>query len=154
VLGPAFAEGATYKRGNFPQDRGRTSPSIWRSALQPDSWGSPKVSRKVYETIGEELLLGNVQYFFDLLDECWAMSQTQRRDATAVVHGSFLMAVARLFAEYSDFWFAKNPKRLFLTVPDKAKLRKYKVTDPATVAMSRTTGSGNTLGSLDFSWPI
>jgi hypothetical protein len=114
-------------------------------------WGSGKGSTVsevakgldlIMGEIGAKAFKGNVKAFFDLLDECWGLSEVEVKNSTLLKNG-FLFVVAQLLADYPIFW---NGYDLEVPANLKAKLKKIKVTDPSVdLAVSSTSSTSRSL---------
>lgn len=91
------------------------------------------------ETIGMNTFRGNIAEFFDIVDACWGLRNIAYADKATQLRGNFLVTLARVFADHTNFW---NPgtDELFVDAATKKKLAAFPLLDPE---ISRLAAAGS-----------
>jgi hypothetical protein len=95
--------------------------------------------QELANVITPEVMITNLVYFVDMVDEMWQLGQVQPQTRSAVNHQGFLTAVARLLSDHANFW--NRSGELFLHAPDWRKLRTYSPSTPGILELARS-GAG------------
>jgi hypothetical protein len=79
----------------------------------------------IAESMTEDMMFRNVQYFFDLVDECWSLNGLLYKSSASQVKATFLTLLARILSDHVEFW--RNDTELFLNADDRRKLAMLKI---------------------------
>lgn len=101
-----------------------------------DSRDLPRTLDQLQAKIGANKLRSNCRYFFDLIEECWGITNIKYRERSPQLKGTFLKALARFFTDHDQFW---KGYELFLQASDRRKLKKFPINDPS---VQQLCGSG------------
>lgn len=103
-------------------------------------------SDRLERVVGLPLFRGNVQTFWQSIDDIWGIRKVLHRDASPYLKSSFLKVFARLLSDHRDFWADPDEKRLLIPTDLKNKLRRFPMNDPEIVRLSGASGrAGETL---------
>lgn len=80
------------------------------------------------EVVGRTTMRDNIKTFFDLIDECFGLKQIVFGDRCLHIKNNFLVALADVFARYSEFW---RGNRLFIEQDLRRKIGKFPISDPS-----------------------
>ncbi len=94
------------------------------------------------EVFGIQVMRENVKAFFDLVDECWGVRRVHYREGATYIKGAFLIVLARVLSDHSDFWKQPDDRRLFVEASLRRKLSQFPVNDPTVVQLSGSSGKG------------
>lgn len=97
--------------------------------------------QKIYTRIGRVAFRHNMVEFFDIIEACWGIREVVYREQATHLKGSFLTALAEVFARHDVFW-TENTARLNVSADIRAKLRIFPLRDPQVVALATTSGTG------------
>lgn len=86
--------------------------------------------------IGLSIFRRNVVAFFEVVDECFGIRNVTFKAVSPQLKTNFLLALAKVFASYEDFW---DGDALHLDATTKKKLALFPINDPEIV---RLAGSG------------
>jgi DNA-binding transcriptional MerR regulator len=75
----------------------------------------------------ETVMMNNIMHFFAVIDRCWDIQNATRKDKPACLNPLFLTQLARLFANYDEFWDGTARNEFF--VSDKYVKRLAKLAD-------------------------
>lgn len=90
----------------------------------------------ILRQIGKPAFVANVQAFFELMEECWGLSNVEFRGAT-FLKGSFLMTLAAVLSDHEDFWTGDR-----LTIPGSLglKIGRFSIKDPQIMQLAGSGG--------------
>lgn len=93
--------------------------------------------QRVVDTIGKNIFRDNVKAFFNVVDSAWGVKRVAFKEGAVYMHGTFLLALARLFSHHEDFW---KGNRLFVEISLMRKLAQFPIRDPQVVQLSSSGG--------------
>jgi hypothetical protein len=91
---------------------------------------------KTLAIVGVNIWRANVRTFFDVLDQAFGVRTIAYRDLSIHIKGTFMLTLARLFADHQTFW---KGQRLDIAAYDIGKLRTFPIRDPS---MERIISAG------------
>lgn len=92
---------------------------------------------KTLDRVGEAILRDNVITFFETLNEAFDTSHIEFREKATVIKTNFLLALALMFAEHTNFW---HGRRLVVASVFRKQISKFPYKDPEVMRLS---ASGN-----------
>lgn len=95
---------------------------------------------KAVDVVGIQNMRENLKAFFDLIDECWGIKRVQYRESAIYMNGQFLIVLARVLSDHTDFWRQPDEKKLFVEAPLKRKLAQFPINDPEVVRLAGASG--------------
>lgn len=94
---------------------------------------------KLAEYLGRNVLRDNVRAFFDAIDKAYGIKRVTFKSGAIYMHATYLVALARMFSDHTDFW---RGNRLLVEAPTVRKLANFPLSDPSVVQLSSATGKG------------
>lgn len=95
---------------------------------------------RVYARIGRAALLGNTRAFWDVMNTAFSLQDVAYREASSAIRSGFLLAIARMFASYKDFW---RDTEFSVPVEIQKKLKSFPVSDPSVHAYATSSTRGS-----------
>lgn len=92
---------------------------------------------KIMANIGVQKFTGNTREFFHIIDAAWGIERIAYRSTAVHVKQTFLMALAKVFAEHENFW---NNDRLNVDATTIRKLQSFPMSDPSVIQTAGATG--------------
>lgn len=94
---------------------------------------------RLVESVGARNLQNNINSFYKLIDDCWGIRAVQYRDTATQLRGVFMMVLARVISDHTDFWKAQDRQ---LQIPREllAKIKSFPVQDPTVVNLAGSAG--------------
>lgn len=106
---------------------------------------SMRGSDTLRDKIGLQNVKQNVTHFFNVIENCWGVQAIQYRDVAPQLKGTFLFVLARLFSDHIDFWRTGNERQFYCNVDLQAKLKGFKIFDPAVQSLAASSGKSRIL---------
>lgn len=106
---------------------------------------SMRGSDALKEAVGINNLKQNLMAFYNVIDNAWGVRAIQYRDVAPQLKGTFLFVLARLFSDHVDFWRSGNERQFFVNVDLQAKLKGFKIFDPAVQNLASSSGKSRIL---------
>lgn len=94
---------------------------------------------RIMDEVGTQIMRDNVRTFFEIVDECWGLRNIQHYDKCPQIKYGFLLVLARFLSDHSEFWRSED-KRLFVDLPLRKALRKFKVFEPLHAQLCGSSG--------------
>jgi len=94
---------------------------------------------RIMKEVGVGVMRDNVRTFFDLIDTCWGLRLIQHYEKAPQLKYGFLFVLARFLSDHAVFWRSED-KRLFVDVPLRKALRKFKIYEPTHAALCGSSG--------------
>lgn len=91
-------------------------------------------------TVGRNKFRDNVRTFFDALDQAFGVRVITYKEGATHMHGSFLLALAKVFAYHEDFW---RGDRLFVERPLIRKIGSFPVSDTYVAQLANAAGKSS-----------
>lgn len=104
------------------------------------SSGGPEIARglqKIMENVGRGNLQANTRLFFDVVNGCWGIESVAFRDTAVQLKQGFLLSLAKLFSDHTNFWQAA---KLVVDRPTLLKLGTFPMRDPSVIALAGNAG--------------
>lgn len=102
---------------------------------------------KLVDRIGIEQFRYSLNAYFSLMEECWGVRSVFFGSRAVWLRGTFMFALADLLSNHYDFWDAKIPGKLAVSVDIRRKLARFPVQDP-TVSSLASSGSSQMVRTL------
>ncbi len=93
---------------------------------------------KTLNLVGVNVWRANVRTFFSVLDQAFGVRSIAYRDLSTHIKGSFLLTLARVFADHQTFW---DDQRLEVARHDIDKLRTFPIRDPGIESLVANGGA-------------
>lgn len=93
---------------------------------------------KTFNVVGSNIWRANVRAFYGVLDQAFGVRSIAYRDLSPHIKGSFMFALAKIFADHQTFW---EGERLEVARHDVEKLRTFPINDPGIIALISNSGS-------------
>lgn len=84
--------------------------------------------------IGRKVMVGNTKDFFGMIDKIWGLTSVVYKQGATHLKTGFLMAVARMIAEHSNFW--DKDRRLVVPSDVVSKLKTFPLGDQHVKALA------------------
>lgn len=94
----------------------------------------------VQGVVGKQMMKENVKTFFDVIDSAYGIRRVQFKQGATYMRGAFLMTLARVFSNHTDFWRGDNVKQLFVEASLLRKIAQFPYSDPQIVQLSSSGG--------------
>lgn len=79
----------------------------------------------------------NIKTYWEVIDEVWGVRNIAYKELAVHLRGSFLLALARVFADHTNFW---NDNRLVVEKELRKKLALFKIQDPSIANLAGASG--------------
>lgn len=99
--------------------------------------------QRTMNMVGRNIMRENVKVFFEVVDGAWGIRSVSFKEAASYLRGSFLLALALVFAHHKNFW--DDNKRLRVEADMRRKLAHFPVNDPQVASLSSASGTSRTL---------
>jgi hypothetical protein len=96
--------------------------------------------QKILENTGRNTFLGNIRLFFEIIDKAYGIQTVAYRDSANHLKISFLLALARMFADCPVFW---DGAKFVIDEQTIRKLSSFKLNDPAVAGLCSTGGKSS-----------
>jgi hypothetical protein len=103
--------------------------------------------RLILEHVGSEGYKANVLYYFDLIEECWGISDVKFVNKANWLKAGFLVTLAAVISDHADFW-RDNGHEMFLNKDQRRKLGSFKMSDPTLAQMCSTSSVSDVLYAM------
>jgi len=99
----------------------------------------PSLDRAV-TVYGVNIFRDNIRTFFDLVDECWGIRRVQFKESAIYMRGTFLLVLAKILCDHTDFWRDGDGRRLFIEAPLRRKIALFPINDPEVARLASSGG--------------
>lgn len=96
--------------------------------------------QKILDNAGRNTFLGNIRLFFEIIDKAYGIQRVAYRDSANHLKISFLLALARMFADCPVYW---DGAKFIIDEPTIKKLSSFKLNDPTVAGLCSTGGKSS-----------
>lgn len=101
--------------------------------------GAVSVLQVIANNITLKVLRSNIIEFYNVVDECWGFRTVEFVATATHLRTNFLVMLARVFAEHTDFWDGETDMVLNVPRELRKKLKTFPILDPE---IARLAGAG------------
>jgi hypothetical protein len=101
---------------------------------------SPDIARglqKIMGIVGKQNFQTNIKTFYDLVNACWSIEAVAFRNSAIHLKAGFLLALAQMFSDHSNFW---EETKLSIDKQTQQKLATFPMRDTTVVSLSNQGG--------------
>lgn len=96
--------------------------------------------QKILMNTGRNTFLGNIRLFFEIIDKAYGIQTVSYKETANHLKISFLLALARLFADCDIFW---EGAKFVIDEPTIKKLSSFNLNDPSVTALCGSGGKSS-----------
>jgi hypothetical protein len=89
--------------------------------------------QKIMDTAGKGIVQANIKTFFDAVNSCWGIETIAYRNSAVQLKEGFLLAMAKLFSDHTNFW---ENNRLVVDKQTLQKLAAFPMQDTTIVTLA------------------
>lgn len=97
----------------------------------------------VQGVVGKQIMRGNVKTFFESVDNAYGIRRVQFKQGATFMKGAYLMSLARVYSNHTDFWRGDGERHLFIEASLQRKIAQFPYSDPQVVQLSSSGGKAS-----------
>jgi hypothetical protein len=94
----------------------------------------------VYDVLGKQAMQANIMTFFNVIDSAYGVKRVQFKQGATYMTGTFLMCLARVLSNHTDFWRGDDEKTLFVEASLIRKISQFPYSDPQVIQLASSGG--------------